>query len=82
MNVRRVAWSADGRLLAASCDDRNVHVWDTEQGKPQAILEGHQKAVWEVAFSRFPKGADFRKALMTGGPQTAYVPEQDGGIGV
>jgi WD40 repeat protein/tRNA A-37 threonylcarbamoyl transferase component Bud32 len=50
-DVRRLAWSADGRLLAAGCDDRNVHVWDTEQGKQQAILEGHQMAVCDVAFS-------------------------------
>jgi serine/threonine-protein kinase len=50
-DVRGLAWSADGRLLAASCDDRNVHVWDTEQGKEQAILEGHQRVVWDVAFS-------------------------------
>jgi serine/threonine protein kinase/WD40 repeat protein len=50
-DVEALAWSADGRLLAAGCDDRNVHVWDTELGKPQAVLEGHQKWVTGLAFS-------------------------------
>jgi WD40 repeat protein len=49
--VRALAWSADARLLAAGCDDRNVHVWDTEQWRRQAILEGHQGWVWAVMFS-------------------------------
>src|SRR5262249_28629002 len=50
-DVKALAWSADGRLLAAGCDDLNVHVWDTTEWKPQAVLEGHQKWVTAVAFS-------------------------------
>jgi serine/threonine protein kinase/WD40 repeat protein len=49
--VKALAWSPDGRLLAGGCDDRNVHVWDTETGRLQALLEGHQRWVTAVAFS-------------------------------
>src|SRR5439155_27308628 len=27
-----VSWHADGRRLAAGCDDRKIHIWDTETG--------------------------------------------------
>src|SRR5262249_10160005 len=50
-DVRTMAWSADGRLLAAGCDDRIVHVWDTQGWNQQAVLEGHQTHVTAVAFS-------------------------------
>jgi eukaryotic-like serine/threonine-protein kinase len=46
-----LAWSADGRLLAAGCDDRNVYVWDTADWRQQAVLEGHQKQAFRLAFS-------------------------------
>src|SRR5208282_6040387 len=49
--VHELAWSADGRLLAAACDDRNVYVWDADSGQQQAVLEGHQKQVYDLAFS-------------------------------
>ncbi len=50
-DVRALAWSADGRLLAAGCDDRNIHVWDTAEWQTQAVLEGHQSKVLGLAFS-------------------------------
>ncbi len=49
--VRAIAWGADGRLLAAGCDDRNIYVWDTEGWQQQAVLEGHQGWVASLAFS-------------------------------
>jgi serine/threonine protein kinase/WD40 repeat protein len=49
--VKALAWSPDGRLLAAGGDDRNVHVWDAEAGRVQSLLEGHQRWVTAVAFS-------------------------------
>jgi WD40 repeat protein/tRNA A-37 threonylcarbamoyl transferase component Bud32 len=36
-----VAWSGDGRLVAAACDDRRVYLWDAVRSGPQAVLEGH-----------------------------------------
>jgi serine/threonine protein kinase/WD40 repeat protein len=50
-DVRALAWSANGRLLAAGCDDRNIHVWDTVEWRTQAVLEGHQGPVIWLAFS-------------------------------
>src|SRR5262249_57277405 len=50
-DVRAIAWSGDGRLLAAAGDDRVIHVWDTAEWKKQAILEGHRKQVVELSFS-------------------------------
>jgi WD40 repeat protein len=46
-----LAWSPDGRLLAAGCDDRKSYVWDTASWRHQAVLEGHHKPVTTVAFS-------------------------------
>jgi WD40 repeat protein/tRNA A-37 threonylcarbamoyl transferase component Bud32 len=46
-----LAWSPDGRLLAAGCDDRKAYVWDTATWRQQAVLEGHQRPVCTVAFS-------------------------------
>ena len=31
-DIRAVAWSPDGRLVAVGCDDRNVHVCDALSG--------------------------------------------------
>jgi WD40 repeat protein len=50
-DVGSLAWSADGRLLAAGCDDRNIHVWEAEGWQEQAVLEGHQAQVTALAFS-------------------------------
>jgi WD40 repeat protein len=50
--VHALAWSADGRLLTAGCDDRNAYVWDTTEWRQQAVLEGHQKRrMTALAFS-------------------------------
>jgi len=46
-----VAWSGDGRLVAAACDDRRVYLWDTVRSGPQAVLEGHQERLDTLAFN-------------------------------
>jgi serine/threonine protein kinase/WD40 repeat protein len=48
--VNRLAWSGDGRLLAAASDNRNVYVWDAQAHGLQAILEGHQRKVYNLDF--------------------------------
>src|SRR5262249_554718 len=35
-----LAWSPDGRLLAAGSDEKKVHVWDATTWHEQAVLEG------------------------------------------
>jgi WD40 repeat protein len=47
-----VAYSPDGKLLAAGGVDRLVHVWDAATGAKKYRLVGHQRAVGELAFSR------------------------------
>ncbi|HET6879544.1 MAG TPA: serine/threonine-protein kinase, partial [Pirellulales bacterium] len=49
--IHALDFSRDGRLLAVGCDDRKTYVWDVPQRRLQAVLEGHEKRVWSVAFS-------------------------------
>src|SRR5262249_44709295 len=46
-----LAWSSNGRMLAAGCNDQNVHVWDASDWHKQSVLEGHHRRVLGVAFS-------------------------------
>jgi WD40 repeat protein/tRNA A-37 threonylcarbamoyl transferase component Bud32 len=49
-NVVSLAWAGDGRLLAAGCDDGNIHVWDMPSQRLQAVLQGHKGWVTDLAF--------------------------------
>jgi eukaryotic-like serine/threonine-protein kinase len=46
-----VAWSPDGKLLATGCWDGHVYVWDANDGRKVAKLEGHNEPLISVAFS-------------------------------
>jgi WD40 repeat protein len=46
-----VAFSRDGRLLAAGADDHLVRVWDLRTGKLSATLSGHRAGILQVDFS-------------------------------
>ena len=51
-DIRTVALSSDGRLLAASgYDPPEVHIWDTATGTILARLTGHRGRISSVAFS-------------------------------
>ncbi len=52
--VRALALSPDGRLLAAGLDDRSIRIWDLTTGREQATLMGHKHFITGLRFS--PKG--------------------------
>lgn len=49
--VRSVAFSPDGKLLAAGNRYHTVRVWDVESKKEIKTLAGHMSDVWSIAFS-------------------------------
>jgi WD40 repeat protein len=52
--VAAVAFSLDGRVLAAAVD-RVVHLWNVDKGEVRACLAGHEGKVRCLAYS--PDGA-------------------------
>jgi WD40 repeat protein len=46
-----VAFSPDGRKMAAPGTENNVRIWDTTTFQPVSDLKGHEGEVWAVAFS-------------------------------
>jgi WD40 repeat protein len=62
--VRSVAFSGDGRLVAAA-EATRVQVWEGESGRAVATLTGHKKGVECVAFSP-ESGASGSITLLSG----------------
>ena len=56
-----VAFSPDGKRLAAGCSEGTVKVWDSATGREELSLRGHASAIMTLAFSE-----DGRR-LATGG---------------
>jgi serine/threonine protein kinase/WD40 repeat protein len=52
LGVQGVAWHPEGRLLAAGCNDRRIHLWDALSGQEQGVLEGHRWKIHDLAFDR------------------------------
>src|SRR5262245_61994424 len=50
-HVLSVAWSPDGKLLAAGTYPGTVILWEMPRGRERASLHGHGPAVYSVAFS-------------------------------
>src|SRR5262249_10175210 len=46
-----VACRPDGRLLAVSCDDHVIRLWDMPDGRERWALFGHVGPVWGLAFA-------------------------------
>jgi serine/threonine protein kinase/WD40 repeat protein len=55
--LMKVAWSPDGRLLAAGCSDFRAYIWSADNGRRISDLVGHQAEV---------VGCDF-------GPDAAWI---------
>jgi WD40 repeat protein len=49
--VNAVAFSADGKILAAGASDDSVYIWHIQSGKQLKRLAGHSDDVMAVAFS-------------------------------
>jgi WD40 repeat protein len=46
-----LAWSPDGQVLAVSCNDRQIYVWETASQRLISVLEGHSSGGIDVEFS-------------------------------
>ena len=49
--IRMLAFTQDGKMLASGSEDETVLLWNTEKGTKQATLSGHEEVVTTVAFS-------------------------------
>jgi WD40 repeat protein len=49
--VRDIAFSVDGTLVATGSDDRTARVWDATNGRHKQVVNDHTMAVRSVAFS-------------------------------
>jgi WD40 repeat protein/serine/threonine protein kinase len=47
-----LAWSSDGRFIAASAGDYRIYVWDTITGRLQSVLGAHQNTLVRLFFIR------------------------------
>ncbi|HKB37932.1 MAG TPA: serine/threonine-protein kinase, partial [Gemmataceae bacterium] len=45
------AFAPGNEILALACDDGKVRLWNLSTDQPRAILSGHTRRVWSVAFS-------------------------------
>ncbi len=70
--VSRATASPNGRLLAAGCSDRAIRIWDREQRKEMACLQGHDGTIGALAFS--PDGQTLVAGTSAGSVTLWHVP--------
>jgi len=70
--VRPVAFSADGRTLAAGQGDGGVKLWNTANWQERATLRGHKDLVFCVTFA--PDGGTLASTSKDGSVRLWNVP--------
>ncbi|QIW96665.1 hypothetical protein AMS68_002183 [Peltaster fructicola] len=51
INALATSYAGTNPLFASASQDRTVKIWDVEAGEAVAVLRGHKRGVWTVAFS-------------------------------
>jgi WD40 repeat protein len=65
---RGIAFSRDGKFVAAGGPDGKVRLWEVPSGELKEVLEGHKAEIYSVAFS-----PDGKTLASTGQDQTVRL---------
>jgi WD40 repeat protein len=49
--INIIAWSPDGKIIAAGYNDKIIRLWDAQKGKVSQTLKGHSAEVYGLAWS-------------------------------
>jgi len=50
-NIRAIAFSPDGKIVASASSDKTIRLWEIETGRMLRVLDHHRDSVTSIAFS-------------------------------